>query len=141
MRIWLFPLLLVLASAYVLRFGGREERIALITLITAFSLTYFLFLYEGKNWLVDHWSITIVDLISFVILFYIALRSKRFWPLPVAALQFLPVLTPFVAALGKNIVSYALGQTQGFWGYLQLVALVIATWRSQKRMTASLTKN
>jgi hypothetical protein len=140
MRIWLFPLILVLASSYVWLRGGREERSVLATLLLNFLLTYLFFLNGGRDWLTTNWSIAFVDAAAFLILFWISLRSKRFWPLPIAALQFLPILTPFVAMMGKNIVSYALGMTQGFWGWLQLIILVIATKRHRDRQ-ASLMKN
>jgi hypothetical protein len=136
---WVYLIILLSASAYVLARGSKEERTILATLISAFFLTYLLYAQENRDWLIGHWSITIVDTLAFLILFYIALRSKRFWPLPIAALQFLPILTPLVALLGKNIVSYALGMTQGFWGYLQLLILVIASRRHQTRL-AKLTK-
>jgi hypothetical protein len=63
------------------------------------------------------------------VLLALGLRSKRFWPMPVASLQivaFLSLLTPF---FGRNIVSHGLGVAQGIWAYPQLLLIVMGTIR------------
>jgi hypothetical protein len=130
---WFFLTVLLSASVYVLWNGKREERLVLIILVAAFCVTYVIFVLGSRSWLNVSWGIPIFDTFSFMVLATIALRSKRFWPLPVAALHLIPVLTPIVDLVGKNLMSSALGWTQGIWSYLQLIIVVVATKRGQLR--------
>ena len=124
---------MVLASAYALALGGRELKIATVTLDSAFILTFLFYVTGSKSWLDWPIGVLIVDCVALAIFVTLALRSNRFWPLPIAALHIIPVLTPLVNLVGKNLVSDALGLTQGLWGYFQLAILVAATAREQRR--------
>lgn len=132
----IFAIGALLVLVFVWAKGGYEERLVGSALVLDFYLTGFFYRQGDGNWLEPQWSILIADLLALLALLYTALRSKRFWPLPIAALQFLVILTPLVALFGKNMVSYGLGMTQGIWGYLQLAILVIAAKRHQERMAA-----
>jgi hypothetical protein len=131
---WIFLSLLILATAYVARAGGREERLALATLFSAYVATYAIMEAQGEDdWLDPPVWVALADLASFAVLVAIAIRSKRFWPMPVAALQLLPALTPIVVILGENLASYPIGVSQGVWSYLQLAILILAAARHQRR--------
>jgi len=128
---WLFLALLVSVSAYILRFGHLEERVALSTLIVNFVATFLLYNLGSKDWLKPHYGIFAIDTITMAILLAIAFRSKRFWPLPVAAFQIITVLAQLVGFFGQNLVSYALGVAQGASSYVQLLILVLAARKSR----------
>lgn len=130
---WLFLALLVAVSTFVFRFGGREERIVLAALLTGFFGTVAFFGLGTADWLQPQIGIMLLDTGVLGVLLFIAFRSKRFWPLPVAAFHVITVLTEIAGLFGQNVVSYALGVAQGAWSYLQLLVLVIATVRTRRR--------
>jgi hypothetical protein len=129
---WIFLGLLVSVAIYILRRGDVEERVAFVTLLSAYVATYaIMVLHGGYDWLLMSPLVALVDTFAFAILLMIALRSKRFWPLPVAAFHIPPILMPVVTLLGEGLVSHSIGVTQGLWSYLQLFILAWATLRSQ----------
>lgn len=121
-------------SAYVFCCGGREERLVASILVAAYLATALFYQLGTHNWLTPQRGILCSDSLASILLLVIALRSKRFWPLPIVAFQILPVATQLVTLFGENLVSYGLGVAQGAWSYLQLIVLVLATNRSRKRV-------
>ena len=102
-------------------------------------VTFSLYVRAGKNWLNPDVALLINEAAVTAVILFVAYRSKRFWPLPVAAFQITALLTPIAAMLGQNVVSYALGVTQGLWAYPQLLILVLATIRGQQASKAKRT--
>jgi peptidoglycan/LPS O-acetylase OafA/YrhL len=129
----LFLSFMALASALSVKHGNREHKTATAILVCGFVFTYVAYAAGDKNWLDWPVPVFVCDLIAFILLARLALRSKRFWPLPIASLQLLPVITPLVDLVGKNLISNALGWTQGIWGYLQLIILIVAAIRLKTR--------
>lgn len=103
-------------------------------LVAAYLATLLFYRIGNRDWLTPQFQILISDSLASILLLVIALRSKRFWPLPIVAFQILPVATQLVTLFGENLVSYGLGVAQGAWSYLQLIVLVVATNRSRKRV-------
>lgn len=125
----IFLVLLLSAVAFVIVRGGRDERAIAIALVVAALVT------AANYWVMGHTFGTVQPILVvseglvLVLCLVIAMRTERWWPLPVAAFQlgtFLSLLTPL---FGQNLVSYALGVTQGLWAYLQLLTLVGAVLR------------
>lgn len=134
MGFWFFWTVVASASALVVSVGGREEKLVLGILVGAYAATMILYRLGSSDWLQPQIGIMISDSISALLLLIIALRSKRFWPLPIVAFQILPVVTQFVTAYGQNLVSYALGVAQGAWSYLQMLILIFASLRTRRRL-------
>ena len=133
MAFWIFWTSVLSVSAYAFRFGGREERLVTSILAAAYFATFVFSRLGSLDWLRPQFSILLSDSLASALLLIIALRSKRFWPLPIVAFQILPVLTQLVTYFGENLVSYGLGVAQGAWSYLQMIILVVATNRSRRR--------
>lgn len=131
---WIFTTLAWSVTIFVTVRGERDARIAMWTLVAGSLLTAVFFVLGGKDWLRIHWMIFAVDGTAFLILLRIAVHSKRIWPMPVAALQFFPVLTPAVVAYGGSLESYAIGVTQALPIYAQYTILLVATVRHQLRL-------
>lgn len=133
---WIFLAILVSATTYIFLRGAREAKAALGILLFAYFGTAILMavLEEGEaNWSAPQPWIAVLDVVAFLFLVRIALKSDRFWPMPVAALQIIPALTPFIVAVGEDLARQAIGITQGLWSYLQLAILIGATWRHNRR--------
>lgn len=136
---WLYLLLLVSSVCFVLWKGRFEERLVAVALTLGSIVTFSLYVRAGKNWLNPDVALLINEAAVTAVILFVAYRSKRFWPLPVAAFQITALLTPIAAMLGQNVVSYALGVTQGLWAYPQLLILVLATIRGQQASKAKRT--
>jgi hypothetical protein len=133
---WVFPIILLSVTVYVAVRGSREARSALAILLGAYFGTFAILLTFEKgeaDWNQPQILIAVIDAAAFLLLARIALESERFWPMPVAALQVIPVLTPLIVAVGEDLARTAIGITQGLWSYLQLTILLVATWRHQRR--------
>ncbi len=128
---WIYLLLLVSSVTFVFWKGRFEERLAIGALTIGSIATPFLYAQSAQNWLNPSISLLINESAVTAVIVYIAYRSKRFWPLPVAAFQIIALLTPATTMVGENLASYALGVTQGLWAYPQLLILIIATIRGQ----------
>lgn len=126
---WIYLLLLVSSVGFVFWKGHFEERLAAASLTAGSILTPLFYAQSARDWLSPNVSLLLNEAAVTVVILWIAYRSNRFWPLPVAAFQITALLTPLVALLGENLASYALGVTQGLWAYPQLLILVIAAIR------------
>ena len=124
---------MIVTLTVVMWIGAKEERIVLIVLISNFVATGILYRAGGENWLEPQVAVLIVDIIVLAITLWVAVTSKRFWPLAIAAFQIGPVFTYMAVQVAGNPTSFAAGLTQGMWAYLQLIVLIIAAFRSQKR--------
>jgi hypothetical protein len=128
---WIYLLLLVSSVCFVFWKGRFEERLAIGALTIGSLTTPLLYAQSAQNWLDPNISLLLNEAAVTAVILYIAYRSKRFWPLPVAAFQITALLTPVAALKGENLASYALGVTQGMWAYPQLLILILATIRGQ----------
>ncbi|MEH6759275.1 MAG: hypothetical protein V7676_17465 [Parasphingorhabdus sp.] len=128
---WIFLFLMLSAFIFVLRYGKVEERLALFVLVFNFTGTAAIYRMSGENWLEPSFGIFLIDFCSLLFFIVIAFRSKRFWPLPIAAFQMIPVLTFFVTSVGVDLNSQGVGVTQGAWGFVQLLILIVATIRGR----------
>lgn len=132
----LFLVLLLSAVGFVIARGGRDERAVCLALVAAAFVTAANFWIMGHTFGTVQPVLVVSEGLVLALCLIIALRTNRWWPLPIAAFQlatFFSLLTPLV---GKNLVSYALGVTQGFWAYLQLIVLVLTVLRTPRAASA-----
>lgn len=133
----LFLVLLLSAVTFVVVRGGRDARAIALALVAAALVT------AANYWIMGHTFGTVQPILVVSeglflgLCLVIALRTDRWWPLPIAAFQlatFFSLLTPL---FGENLVSYALGVTQGLWAYLQLLILVLGVLRTPRAAVAA----
>lgn len=127
---FVYPFMLVASVFFVFWKGKFDERVILAALVLG-SVATGLINVQPSDWLSPNLALIINELAVSSVILWVALRSKRFWPLPVAAFQMLALLANAVNLVGKDLQSYAVGLTQGIWAYPQLVILVIATLRGR----------
>jgi hypothetical protein len=138
---WLFTSALVAIVAFILVRGGAEERVAAVTIMVGAFSTAAIYVIVGRDFARLQLPFLANELAILVVLLVIAYRSKRFWPLPVAATQVAACLSLLTPSLGADIVSYGLGVTQGLWAYLQLALLILAVVRGRGRRRANTTRS
>jgi hypothetical protein len=78
------------------------------------------------------WGVLIVDVIMLAAVLALALSSTRYWPLWMAALQLLQVMSHFSRMLpGMIALTYAIAMS--LIGYPIALLLAIAAWRHRQR--------
>ncbi len=137
---WVFLLLLASAVAFVIIRGRREERLVASTLLLVSLGTGLLYTFAGQKFAQVSLPLILNEAILLGVTLTVAYRSRRFWPMPVASLELAAFLSLFAPLFGKNLVSYALGVTQGIWAYFQLLILVLAVVRGRNRDRAWTTR-
>lgn len=128
-----FRILLAVVAVYALLRGSRDERyVGLIcvagTFATQFVLSPLADRYEGVEA-----PALFVDLAVFAGFLIIALRSSRFWPLWVAALQLTTILGHLMKGVESGLLPHAYGAALMFWSYPIIVILAVGTWRTHRR--------
>lgn len=128
---WFYLGLLASAVTFVILRGGGEERAIVCTMMLTSVATLLLYQFAGQKFGTIMLPFILNEAVLLAVTLTIAYRSKRFWPMPVASLELAAFLSLFAPLFGKNLVSYALGVTQGVWAYFQLMILVLAVVRGR----------
>jgi hypothetical protein len=137
---FIYATLLIGTVVYIFVRGRADERVVVGTLVAGSVATYIIFKYFGQSFTALQWPMLLNESAVLAVLLTVALRSKRFWPIPVASFQlaaFLSLLTPY---FGENIISHGLGVAQGVWAYPQLAILVLGTIRGKRRQQRNMLK-
>lgn len=132
----LFLLLLIAAVGYVVAYGGWEERSVALALVAAAAVTWANYVFLGRTFRTLQPILVVSEGSVLVLCLVIALRSDRYWPIPVAAAQLATLMSLLAPLFGRNLLSYPLGMMQALWAYLQLAILVMAVVRGRPRTPA-----
>jgi len=137
LRIVIFLILLLMASAYALWKGGGPERMMatiLLGMLVVDQLVHLLIPAQFANVDTAHLAL---DLIAALLTFMLAMTAHRFWPMVAAVLQTLPLLAHFsrLADVGMHPIAYLTMQVAASWLLPPLLAA--ATWRHQTRLRRS----
>lgn len=133
-RIAVFVTILLAALLYALKKGGGPERaiaLILIAMLVADQLLHFFV--QPRFSRVDTGHL-LIDLIAAAATFTVAMTAHRFWPMPAAVLQILPLMAHIGKAIDLSVhpVVYLTMQVAASWLLPPLLA--IATWRHQRRL-------
>lgn len=127
---WIYLGLLASIVALVLVRGDRDAKIAIGAITIGSILTFVSYVLVGRTWLLFNDINILIEGSLLSILLWIAMRSRSYWPLIVAALQIMAFLSHFAILFGKGLVSEALGITQGVWAYPQFLIIAGITVRN-----------
>ena len=94
--------------------GGGHERLAAGGLLAGWALTMVAYRKDVSL----EWGILIIDLALLALLVWLALRSRRYWPMFAAAFQLLAVLTHAASSADSSVSSWAYITAEIIWGYL-----------------------
>ncbi len=140
MRMALFALLLFACTFYALARGGRPERIAAVTMFVGCFLTLAMNSPLSVRYASAEIAILAVDAVMLGIFATLALRSDRYWPLWVTALQLLVVLAHVAKLIDPEMLRNGYGFVMAVWSYPQLLAIALGTRahdRERKRPAAA----
>ena len=126
-----FGTLLWAICIYALRRGGTEERIAALGMFLNSYLTLLVVSPFATRFTHVELPIAIVVIALSLLLLWISLRSRKFWPLWLTAMQVLSTLAHF-APYVPHIIPWAYGSAVALWMYLMLIVLGFAIHRGQR---------
>ena len=123
----LFDALLFACSRYARRRGGGVERVGGATMFVGCVLTFMLNSPLSVRYASVETAILIVDAVMLLIFAALALRTDRYWPLWVTALQLLVVLAHLARLADPEMLRNAYGVAMEVWSYPQLHAIALGT--------------
>ena len=133
MRTLLFFCLLFGACGYAWLRGKDDERLVAAACVVASFASFGL----RSQYTDVEVGLLVVDLLTFVVFTYVALRSERFWPLWISGLQLTTGIGHVLKAMEPGLVPIAYATALRFWSYPILMILAIATWRAHHRSLAT----
>jgi len=128
--VWVWPTVLMGVCGLAAWRGRDPERLAAGGYLAAWALTVVVFKDGSRD---IQWAVMAIDGALLVLMVGLALRSRRFWPLFVAALQLLAVLTHIARALDARVSGWAYLTAVLVWGYLALGMIAYGAWTAPRR--------
>ena len=128
--IWVWPVALMIVCVLAVWRGRDEERLASAGLLAAWAISMVAFRAESED---TQWSIFLIDSCLFGLYLFIAMRSRRYWPLFLAGFGLLIVVTHFAHALDAGISGWAYWTAARIWNYLCLFMIGYGAWTAPRR--------
>jgi len=126
---------LALCSLYILARGGAPERAGIIIAIVASVLTVVAGTREiAARFTSMETGIFVVDLCALAAFLVLAARADRYWPLWVAGVHMVGVVTHGAMVIDPTMVPRVYAFAQALWCYPILAVMVIGTIRHRRRL-------
>lgn len=100
--------------------GRDDERLAAAGTLANWAITLVVFRQRSDE---TQWAVMVVDVALLALLIWLALRSRRYWPLFAAAFALLTVVTHLAHALDTGVTGWAYLTAVLIWGYLGLISI------------------
>lgn len=127
-------------AGFALWKGGWSERSVAIGFLAAWLISP---LVRLGGWNGPAWTGLTVDGGLLALLLFVALRTRRYWPLFAAAFELLSVLTHIARLVDPGVRAWAYATADAIWTYLLLAVLAVGTlnrWRARRQVaTAAVT--
>ncbi|ATE65346.1 hypothetical protein [Rhizorhabdus dicambivorans] len=120
----LYGILMWFVCIYAFLRGGWEERIAILVLIISAYLTFVLSALFRSRYTDLEWPIFLGDVVTFIVLQLLAMQSKKFSPLWLAAFSGV-VLLSHLAPLMPGMLPATYHDAIAIWGYPSLIVLAL----------------
>lgn len=117
--------------------GGSDERLAAGGFVLGWAITL---AFRDKSWFGTQWGAFGVDAAYLMLIVFVALRSKRFWPLFAAGFHLLGVITHAAHMVDSKLNAWTYATASVIWTHLLLVAIgcgVIGTWKTAQNVDMS----
>jgi len=126
---WVWDAVVVTVAAAALWKGGRDERIAAGGMLAAAILSKVLYQHAQAT----EWGILATDAAALALFVWIALISSRWWPLFVAAFQFLAVVIHLARIADRSLGGWAYISAEILFGYLVATGIAVGTFNAWRR--------
>ena len=127
-------LVLLAVAAYALLRGRGDERAAALTCVIATVASVLVNSPLTRRFTGVEMGVLIVDLAALAAFTAIALRTNRFWPLWVAGFQLTSTFAHGLKAIHFGLLPQVYAAAERFWVYPIFLAIVVGTWRTQRRV-------
>ena len=114
------------ASAAVLR-GGQDERIAAVALLIGSLATKALYSHQGLQ---TEYGVLAIDIGLLAVLTWLALLTKRYWPIFAASFQLLAVVIHLARMAVPSLGGWSYISAGIIFGYLLAGAIAVGTWNA-----------
>lgn len=128
-----FLLATVLTCGFALIRGGAPERLIAATFVAGAVASTVISIHVKPMPGAFQLAIFCVDVSMLVAIAGVMLKANRYWPIAVAALQFLSVLGHLIKLLDPNVVTVLYWIANAFWAVPQILILAVATIRHVHR--------
>ena len=131
---WVWPAAISVVCLLAAWRGREEERLSAGAYLRAWALTLVVFRARREATQVP---VLMIDVALLAVFSWIALRSRRYWPLFAAAFQLLAVMT-HLARLADTAVTGWAYQTAGLvWAYLVIVSIGYGAWTAPRHAVST----
>lgn len=132
-NIIVYNLLMATCWIYAMVRGGAPERLGATILVTFSLLTAAAIPNNASFHFLESGALT-VDLLCLIAFIVLALRSDRFWPLWVAALQLLGVASHGVKFSEPDLIPTTYAFMLSVWSYPMIAIMIAGTARHRARL-------
>lgn len=127
----LFWLMTLAACGYAAVLGGWEGRWTTALILSASAITL-----VSEQFIRHHWGTTngimfAVDIALFLGMYVIAAKSKRWWPLWVAAFQLNSVAAHIATVVSPEFSAAIYNGFEGLWAFPGQIIMVFGIWRDR----------
>jgi len=132
--LWIATVMAVCAGAAV--WGRRDERIAAAALFVGWLLTVAVYSHRGLQ---TEWGILAVDAAVMAVLTWVALTTRRYWPIFAASFQLLAVIIHLARVVDPSLGGWAYITAEIIFGYWLAGAIgvgVLNRWRERRMFAA-----
>lgn len=134
---WIGAGFFIVVCAAALWKGGRDERLIAAALLLSWAVSYASLLQRLPG---TQWGEFAADTVLLALLSFVAMRSRRYWPLAAAGFQLLAVLTHAASLVDRHLGAWAYITANIIWTQLITVSLAVGTynhWREQRQLAAT----
>ncbi|WP_293906583.1 hypothetical protein [Phenylobacterium sp.] len=126
--IWVWPTALMGVCLLAVLRGQDDERLAAGGFLAAWALSRVAFKPRSED---IQWGVLAIDLGLLGLYVWLALRSRRYWPMFAAGFQLLAIITHLGRALDTGISGWAYLTAEIVWSYLVLLAIGYGSWTAR----------
>ena len=125
-------LLLLAMATYAFGRGRIDERLAAGICVLGSMATVIVSSPLNEKYSSVETGVLIVDSLALLGFVLLALRSRRFWPLWVAAFQLTSVFAHFLKAIRWDLLPQVYAAAERFWIYPIFLVIMLGTWRGRQ---------
>lgn len=126
---WVWPVALMAVCGVAVWRGRDEERLAAGGLLANWALCLVVFKSRSEE---TQWAVFLIDGAFAALCLWIAMRSRRYWPLLVAGVELLVVTLHLGKAVDAGVSGWAYLTAQLAFSYLILVTIGYAAWTAPR---------
>ena len=118
--------------------GRKDERIAATACLLATIVTVVVIPPVAERYSKPDLVLLAIDVAMLLAFTFVALTSRRFWPLWVAGLQLTMTMSHAMKAIDPHLIPRAYAAASIFWSYPILLLILVGTWRTRRKAAEGL---